>query len=370
MKKLILPSLAIAVLAIAAVLWYNRQSTTTPATASNSIRVAAVLNLTGPSARFDTIKQTTLGIARERLRKLYPKLELELRTFDAGGSADITKASVRQAQQWGARYYLSGTSPTALAIAADVRGLNPAVVQIANAANPEFGPPRPGEYRFWPDWKQEAQLVLQVLREQKYPKALLIRSSDPYSEALTKELRTQAGQGEPIDFQVLPYDPAGTPDFRPALLRAKAEQVPVVVVFGLPPGITALCNQLRDAEWTGALIGGVNINLALDAYAKAKLTGPFFAIQTEAMQTELRAESEASAFRREYEAAEKGTPPFHALYLADALYFIAEAHRSPSPASTVVERQAAVRNFESASGTISVNADGTLSLIMQARKLH
>src|SRR5688572_12267324 len=85
-------------------------------------RVAGVINLTGPSARFDAVKRQTLGIALDRIRTLNPGFNVELREFDAAGGPEATNVAVRQATEWGASYFLSGTSPTALAIASQVRG--------------------------------------------------------------------------------------------------------------------------------------------------------------------------------------------------------------------------------------------------------
>jgi len=191
----------------------------------SAVRVAAVLNLTGPAARFDAVKQQALNLAIQRLKEVYPKVSVELKLLDAGGGPEATTVAVRQALDWHASYFLSGTSPTALAIAAQVRGHSPVVVQMANAANPDFGPPRPGEYRFWPDWKQEGEIIWEILQNEKIAKILLIHSADPYSEALTKELKEKAGALTSLTMSDLQYDPAATPDFRPALLRAKQEGV-------------------------------------------------------------------------------------------------------------------------------------------------
>jgi ABC-type branched-subunit amino acid transport system substrate-binding protein len=335
------------------------------------IRVAAILNLTGPAARFDAVKQQALELATERVKSQHTQIPIEMRILDAGGGPEATTVAVRQATEWGASYFLSGTSPSALAIASQVRGRTPPVVQIANAANPDFGPPRPGEYRFWPDWRQEAEIVIGILKSQNLTKVLLIHSADPYSEALTKDLREQGKAISSLVIAEQQYDPASTPDFRPALLRAKQDGVQALIIFGLPPGIKALISQMAEVKWDRAMIGGVNINLAVQDYDNAHLAGPLWVVETEAMREQVKPGSEVAGFREAFRQKYNETPPFHALYLADALYFIVAAHeQSAAPNTSEVDRVKAVRSFEGASGHIDVVEDGNLRFEMNARKVR
>ncbi|MFO0927855.1 MAG: ABC transporter substrate-binding protein, partial [Gemmataceae bacterium] len=199
----------------------------------------------------------------------------------------------------------------------------------------------------------------------------LIHSADPYSEALTKELRTHAASRGDVTFLEFPFDPAGTPDFRPALERAKAQGAQALIVFGLPPGIKSLVGQLAAAGWNRPVIGGVNINLTLDDFNKAGLKGGLWLVETESMRGELPHDGEAHQFREAYRAKFGDVPPFHALYLADAFYFVAAAHReNPQRELSELDRMGGVRQFQSASGLIQVNKDGTLRYEMRARKVR
>lgn len=336
---------------------------------AGQVRVAAVLSLTGPASRFDAVKQRTLELALKRIKQANPNAQIELRVLDAGEGPEGTNVAVRQAVDWGASYILSGTSPAALAIASQVRNRNPPIVQMANAANPDFGPPKPGEYRLWPDWRQEAEVVTGVFRKEGINSVLLIHSSDPYSQALTNSLRELTGSINGFSMRDLQYDPATTPDFRPALLRSKQDGTQAIVIFGLPPGINALLSQMAEVKWDRSLIGGVNINLSVSNYDQAHLTGPLWLVETEAMQETLRAGSEAQAFRDAYKQQYNEVPPFHSLYLADALYFISTAQDITRGQNlTTVERAQRVRQFESASGRVDVGEDGILRFAMSARK--
>jgi len=330
--------------------------------------VAAVLNLTGPASRFDAAKKKSLTIALERIKALYPRVTLDLRVFDAGGGPEATTAAVSKALAEGCEYLLSGTSPTALAIAAQVRGRVPLVAQMANAATPQFGPPRKGEYRFWPDFQQETEVVFTMLRDHNLKKILLLHSADPYSEALTAELkrRTEAAGG--FEVRELQYDPASTPDFRPAILRAREASSDAIAVFGLPPGIKALIGQMAQVHWDKAMVGGVNIDLALADYLAAGLKGDLWMVETEAMQESLPHDSEAQIFRGLFERTYGERPAFHSLYLADALYFIA-ASRSIEESPSVVDRLRMVKSFVGPSGQITINEDGTLRFAMSARRV-
>lgn len=337
----------------------------------SAVHVTALLNLTGPAARFDAVKKQAVELAADRLKVLRPDLALDVRIADAGGSADTTLAAARRALGQGAQYILTGTSPTALAVAGLVRGRTPAIVQIANAANPDFGPPRPGEYRFWPDWNQEARVVDELLRSERIRSALCIYSADPYSDALRNALANLSATTPAVDVRWQQYDPAGTPDFRPFLLRAKHDGVQALVVFGLPPGIKALLGQLVDVKWQAPVIGGVNANLAVDEYDKAGLRCGLWAVETEAMRETLRQGSEAEAYRIAYRQKFGSVPPFHALYMADALYFVAEAHASPrSPSLSELDRVRAVRGFEGPSGRIRIGEDGVLQIPLKAQKVR
>ncbi len=346
--------------------WFGVGETEAPP--NGGIRVAALLNLTGPAARFDAPKQKTLKIAQERIATLYPDLSLSLRVLDAGGGPEGAAVAVRRATEWGAAYYLSGTSPTALAIAAQVRGRTPPVVQLANAANPDFGPPRPGEYRFWPDWKQEADLIAGHLLAEKMSRVLLIYSADPYSEALQKELEARtANQG--ITLVKLQFDPAATPDFRPALIRAGRDDTDALVVFGLPPGLSALFSQMSETGWAVTTIGGVNINIALKQYDELGLKGPLWLVETESMLADPAPGSEVALFRAAYEKAFGETPAFYSLYLADALYFVAKAVSAPgADKRSAVEAANAVTEFVGASGDIRILGDRTLQFNMRLRR--
>jgi branched-chain amino acid transport system substrate-binding protein len=362
---------AAAALLVAAVLLLSCNGKPEVPPAGGPVRVAAILNLTGPAARFDAVKQQALNLALERVKALRPDLPIELKVLDSGGGPEATTVAMRQATDWGASYFLSGTSPTALAIASQMRGRTPGVVQIANAANPDFGPPRPGEYRFWPDWKQEAELVTGILKEQNFNKVFLIHSADPYSEALTKELRAQGGAISGLAISDQQYDPASTPDFRPALLRAKQDGAQALIIFGLPPGIQALMSQMAEVGWDRALIGGVNINLTVGEYDKAHLKGPLWVVETESMREQVAAGSELQQFRDAYRQKYNESPPFHALYLADAIYFAAAAQAGKAdPNRSEVDRAKAVRSFDAASGRIEVGEDGILRFVMSARKVR
>lgn len=366
-KQVFLVGAAILVVAVLAVVAVTRKGTPQD---SAAVQVAALLNLTGPAARFDAVKQQTLELAAERVRAQNPELKLEVRIVDAGGASDTTLAASRRILAEGARYVLTGTSPTALAFAGLARGRLPAVVQIANAANPQFGPPRPGEYRFWPDWRQEARIVDSLLRSQGIRSVLIIHSADPYSEALSEAFGRLAEHAPSITVQSQQYDPAGTPDFRPLLLRAISEKTGALIIFGLPPGIKALMSQLADVAWQAPVVGGVNTNLATDEYEKAGLNCGLWAVETEAMGESLRPASEAEAFRAEYSKRYGSAPPFHALYMADALYFIAAAHRASAKPGRELELARSVRSFEGPSGTIRVGDDSVLEFNMSARKIR
>jgi ABC-type branched-subunit amino acid transport system substrate-binding protein len=341
-----------------------------PRTASSrppTLRVAAVLSFTGPAAKFDAIKQNTLNIALDRVNGR-GHMNIELTYFDAGGTPETADAAVQKALGSRPQYILSGTSPTALAIAAQVRERGLAVVHIANAANPQFGPPHAGEYRFWPDWRQEANVLAGLLMQQRLSRVLLIHSTDPYSEALHDALKsTSWAKGASIS--EFPFDPAGTPDFRPALLGSQHRGADALVVFGLSPGMKALVAQMEEVGWTSAVIGGVNINHVEEDYQRAGIKGGLWSIRTEAMSATLPADSEASTFRGLYQARYGGAiPPFNALYLADALYFIEAAHRG-TDTENVIARAAAVREFDGASGHITVGPDSTLQYKMSAERL-
>lgn len=340
-----------------------------PAAEQRPIRAAALLSLSGPAARFDAIKQQALSVASDRIKQLHPQVQIELQVLDAGGGPESTLASVRRAIEWNAQYFLTGTSPTALAVARDIRDRTPLPVHLANAANPDFGPPRPAEYRFWPDWRQEADTIIQIVDENKIAKVLLIHSADPYSEALTREFRELNKSRRNLTVTELQYDPASTPDFRPALIRAKREATGALIVFGLPPGIQALFSQLAETQWTSLIVGGVNTNLALAAYDSAKLSAPLWLIETEAMRSELPRTSEASQFRSAYRQRFGEAPPFQALYLADALYFIAQGWSAKPDANLPEgERARAVRSFDGASGRIEVTEEGVLRFVMSPKR--
>jgi ABC-type branched-subunit amino acid transport system substrate-binding protein len=334
-------------------------------TEEEGARVAVLLNLTGPAARFDAPKQKTIQIAQERIATLYPHLPFAVRVLDAGGGPEGAIVAVRRATEWGATWYLSGTSPTALAIAAQVRDREPAVVQLANAANPDFGPPRSGEYRFWPDWRQEAGLIVRHLLDGGMRRVLLFYSADPYSTALSEELR--AGVAEHgVALSELQFDPAATPDFRPPLIRATNDGTDAVVIFGLPPGLTALFSQMSEAGWAGTTIGGVNTNVALSTYDELNLTGPLWLVETESMIKSPIADSEVARFRTAYQQTFNDQPAFYSLYLADALYFVGAAMSPPNAfdLSTVAAANA-VTDFNGASGEIRVLPDRTLEFKMR-----
>jgi ABC-type branched-subunit amino acid transport system substrate-binding protein len=337
------------------------------ASANPTVRVAAVLSLTGPAARFDAVKQNALNIARDRINAR-GAVKIDLTFVDAGGTPETNAAAVQKALDARPQYILSGTSPNALAIAARVRDAKLPIVQIANAANPQFGPPRAGEYRFWPDWRQEASVLAELLTKEQLSRVLLIHSTDPYSEALKEALKTtQWARGASIT--EYPFDPAGTPDFRATLLGSRRRNTQALVVFGLPPGMKALVGQMAETGWQSAMIGGVNINLVTEDYGRAGLKGDLWSIRTEAMGATLPAGSEASAFRTEYQKRHGGeTAPFHALYLCDALYFIEAAHRGTEKGDGMA-RAAAVRAFDGASGHIEIAPNGTLQFRMAAEKL-
>jgi len=362
------------VLLIVATLYYRVPwtgwGTIDGSTSDQEVRVAVLLNLTGPAARFDAPKQKTIQIAQERIAVLNPDLPLAVRVLDAGGGPEGATIAVRRATEWGATWYLSGTSPTALAIGAQVRGRDPAVVQLANAANPDFGPPRAGEYRFWPDWRQEARLIVSHLLDKSMSRVLLIYSADPYSTALRKELRAGVAD-HGVALTELQFDPAATPDFRPGLIRATNDGTDAVVVFGLPPGLTALFSQMSEAGWAGTTIGGVNTNIALGTYDELNLAGPLWLVETESMAKSPSPDSEVARFRAAYQKAFNEQPAFYSLYLADALYFVAAAMSVPdAPRQSTVAAANAVTGFSGASGQIRVLPDRTLAFRMHLSRVR
>jgi len=367
LSRSLLAVLAVAVL-VASVYFYQRG--TSAQLDDGTVRVAILLNLTGPAARFDAIKKQAVDLAFERLKTQRPELKLEVTVVDAGGAPDITLAAARKALDNGASYVLTGTSPTALAVASIARGRMPGVVQVANAANPAFGPPRPGEYRLWPDWNQEAKTVADQLRANQVRSVVVIHSADPYSEALRAAFVALLTAEPAIAVRAQQYDPAATPDFRPLLLRAKDDKVGALIVFGLPPGIKALMGQLIDVGWTAPIFGGVNTNLTIEDYDKSGLKCDLWVVETEAMRDELPAGSEAAAFRAAYQQRFGVRPPFHALYMADALYFAAAAASGAQGPTAAIDRAKAVREFAGPSGTIRIGEDGVLQLELKTRKIR
>lgn len=372
MKKRNWISITLAGLIILAMIAYFNFQGSFRGQSAKVVRVSALLNLTGPAARFDAIKKQALDLAVERLKTQRPDLDMIVNIADAGGAPDTTVAAARKALNDGAAYILTGTSPAALTVAGLARGRTPAVVQIANAANPVFGPPRPGEYRFWPDWNQEAQVVAAQLRAEGIRSVVVIYSADPYSEALQSSLASLVKVAPEIVIRSQQYDPAATPDFRPLLLRALDEGVGALVVFGLPPGIKALMGQLADIKWSKPVIGGVNTNLTIEEYDKVGLQCGLWVVETEAMKGVLSAGSEAELFRTAYQKAYGLQPPFHALYLADALYFIATANSASEmgSAKSTIDKASAVRIFDGPSGTIRIGEDGVLALNLSIRKIR
>ena len=342
---------------------------TLPTSRGNEVKVAAIINLTGPAAQFDAIKQRTLEVAIDRVHQLYPMSMVTLKLFDAGGGPESTNVAVKKAKRWGASYFLSGTSPTALAIATQVRNASPPVVQMANAANPEFGPPRPGEYRLWPDWEHEAFLVADLLKSQGFNKVLVIHSADPYSESLKKALSKEISKKGGVVAVYQQFDPASSPDFRPALTRAKADGAKAIVVFGLPPGIRSLISQMQQVQWSGAVVGGVNINLTASDFSKTGLPGPLWSLRTPTMRQKLASGSEADTYRNAYIKKNGEVPAFHAVYLADAIYLIAAANAKASN-SSAVDKTRKIREINSASGIINITTDGILKYPMTAEKLY
>lgn len=350
-------------------IWLRQQGLSDSMQTSRSLKVAVILNLSGPAAQFDAVKTQTVEIAQQRLAILYPHLELSVQLYDAAGGPQGTASAVRSARRDGARFFLSGTSPTALAIANEVRNLDPLPVQMANAANPDFGPPRPGEYRLWPDWGQEASVLAGLVRDQSWQRLVVVHSADPYSTALNSAFSAEIRDLETIVVGSISFDPADAPDFRPLLLRGKAEAAEAVVVFGLPPGIRSLVAQLEEIRWDAAVVGGVNINLATNDYRESGLNGGLWLIQTEAMSGAMPEGSEAAAFRKAFMAKHNASPPFHALYIADGLYFIGEAYKDGCGA-TPVECVGRVESFESASGRVAIGNNGILEYRMDPKRVE
>ena len=99
--------------------------------------------------------------------------------------------------------------------------------------------------------------------------------------------------------------------------------------------------------------------------------GQLWVIQTAAMRDRLTPGTEAEAYRDAYQQRFGATPPFHALYLADALYFIASAVSDPKTEGLpVVDRLAAVTSFDAPSGSIAIQDDRSLTFDMTLVRLH
>jgi ABC-type branched-subunit amino acid transport system substrate-binding protein len=352
MRKPILAALVLtAVVGAALLAYFILRPPETPSSRS-ALRVAAVLSLTGSAAQFDSVKRQTLEVARERISALYPGVPLEIEVYDAGAGADTALLVARRAVEDGADIILSGTSPNALAIASVVRG-RADIVHLANAANPDFGPPRPFEYRLWPDWNDEAREIASLARREGWGRVLLVNSSDPYSTALRNALQGELGQA--VTFRHVTFDPASAPDFRPNLLRAKTEGTDAVIVFGLPPGIRSLIGQLAEVRWNAAVVGGVNINLVQDDFRRSGLAVPLWSVRTTAMRDDLPPTSEPRRYRDQFTRRYGEAPPFHALYFADGAYLGASGSSRGAQPDFDPRSLLSVTTFESASGPIRVS---------------
>lgn len=351
MRKIILGVVVLAILAVVGTLLYRRTLPDTSIPQAGSIRVAVILSLTGSAAQFDAVKRRTLAVAEERLAAVRPGTKFDVKVYDAGTGADTAIVVARQAIREGAQIILSGTSPNALAIASVVRSGQRPIGQLANAANPQFGPPRTLEYRLWPDWNDEAREIAALLQRQGWTRVLVVNSSDPYSTALEQALRSRIPAGTSL--RQLSFDPASAPDFRPALLRAKTAGTDAVILFGLPPGMRSLIGQLSEVRWTAAVIGGVNINLVASDFRSAGLRVPVWSVRTTAMQERLPVGTEPALYRDRFMAKYGEAVPFHALYLADGIYFSAAAAGDGGAFSPNTLQQ--VTQFQSASGPITVD---------------
>jgi len=332
---------------------------------SENIKIAAIINLTGPPSQFDAIKKRTIELAMEKAKLKFNIDNIDLLLLDAGGSPEITKVAIKKALDWNCDVILSGTSPTGLAIAKEVREQKRSIIQIGNAANPAFGLPYKYEYRFWPDWNQEVAVISRVCDTTKYKNVLLVYSADPYSEALATAFK---GNNKGLAITEFKFDPSAATDFRPYLIKAKEGGVEAVIIFGLPPGIKSLISQLTDISWNGDLIGGVNISLTVKDFNEAKLPGTLWVLKTEAMDDTLQPGTEAAAFRSAYKNKYNENPPFHSLYLADAIYWIAKC--SLKGKDSLLFETNRVNLFNGPSGTVKINPDATISLNIRAEKLQ
>lgn len=237
--------------------------------AHNTLRIGAILPLTGPVASFGRSSQNALLLALDDVKSVEPKLSLQIDFEDSAADPKTAISAFERLRRIkGSEVFISSVSSVVLALKPAVQ--REKLLLFANAAHPELTRDGGHVFRYSNTVDSEAQSIEDFLPTIGSKQIFLLAINDEYGKAYVSELTRLAESSSP-GFRLVGFDlyNRSTNDFRTILAKADQAQPDAYVLVGFGRTLGLLIKQLRETQFTGPYIASLGFVVTPDALESA-----------------------------------------------------------------------------------------------------
>lgn len=229
----------------------NDHHVTTPA--GQTVRVAAIVPLTGWSAEFGNHEWNALQVAVEHARARHPDAKIEAQVEDTRSE---TKGALAATQK-----LLAGPLPGMVLIESSGASLAVAplldpkkILMLSVSANPEVTKQSEWIFRSFPTADEESHLILDFAVHEKRATSIgLLYINNDYGQSYEKPFREIASQ---LNASITFAEPFAedTRDFRPIVERMKTANPEALFIVGYGSAMGLLIKAVREVQYSGILM--------------------------------------------------------------------------------------------------------------------
>lgn len=223
---------------------------------TDSLKIGAILPLTGPAAQMGQEMQRGQLLAKEywnNNRNKYKTAKVDLLIEDSKSTPKDALSSYMKLRSQDVSIFTANLSSVCLALLPKVDEDN--ILLFADAAHPAITQkPNPKVFRNSSTSELEAQEISKTLLKKNVNKIAVLYISDEYGIAYLRELHNLLGPK--ISISDIDFD-AKTTDYRPLALKAQQLKPDAVIIVGIGKSIGMLIQTLRTQGYRGDIYANI-----------------------------------------------------------------------------------------------------------------
>jgi branched-chain amino acid transport system substrate-binding protein len=324
---------------------------------SDTLKVAALLPLTGTSSDIGKWQQRGIEIAKKQWNSDTTKpSKISIIYEDTASDVKTSISSFEKVSATsGAQAYLLSLSSVANALAPRFTKKEEPALLLA-VSLPKITERSENYYRFNLGSEQEAERMAEYIKKTDLRRIAVLSINDEFGQGAQESfVRNMQGTATEIVYEDA-YEKNQT-DFRSIILRLSTSRPDAVYVIGYVKSSILLIKQMRELGIQSRILA----NMALSVPAFQKLGGTALDGATYTV-TDFRVDSTApqtQSFVKAYQESYGEPPPFFAAFAHDSLITLAKASASKNPIKTSLNQLAP---FFGATGEIEFNPKRILIL--------